>query len=106
MCLSAVGTAGFSSTSNANHVSAAWRASATVPLKSGGNWLISSRRVSTWGSSGNYEVLSARLFSPDANCWNDGPRSGIERQIIGRRGPVYSSRIVNLVMPPPCGDKV
>ena len=36
----------------------------------------------------------------------DGPRSGMDRQIIGSIGPVYSSRIANLVVPLPCGVRV
>ena len=44
-------------------------------------------------------------FRPRANCSNDGPRSGIERQIIGSSGPVYSSRIVKRV-PPSSGASV
>jgi hypothetical protein len=40
-----------------------------------------------------YRASSARAFSPRANCSNDGPRSGIERQINGSSGPVYSSRM-------------
>jgi hypothetical protein len=40
-----------------------------------------------------YRVSSARAFSPRANCSNAGPRSGIERQISGSSGPVYSSRM-------------
>jgi len=32
-----------------------------------------------------------RALSPAANCWNDGPRSGIERQIIGNIGPLASA---------------
>ena len=46
------------------------------------------------------DARSQRAFNPFANCSNEGPRSGIERQIIGSIGPVYSSRMVNLVASP------
>src|SRR5262249_36156329 len=51
-------------------------------------------------------VRSARLLRPVANCWKDGPRSGIEGQISGSSGPVYSSRTVNSVTPPAFGARV
>src|SRR5205807_719138 len=50
--------------------------------------------------------LSARAFRPFANCWKEGPRSGIEGQIIGSSGPVYSSRMWNFVEPFPSGASV
>src|SRR5579864_665063 len=50
-------------------------------------------------------ACSARCFKPLANCAKDGPRSGIERQISGTSGPVYSSRIVKRVEPFPWEDK-
>src|SRR5205807_7403531 len=39
---------------------------------------------------------SARCVSPFANWVNDGPRSGIERQIIGSIGPVYVELVAGL----------
>src|SRR5437588_337170 len=49
--------------------------------------------------------LSARAFRPFANCWKEGPRSGIEGRIIGSSGPVYSSRMWNFVEPFPSGAR-
>ncbi len=46
------------------------------------------------------QVVSARAFRPCANCSKLGPRSGIERQISGSSGPVYSSRMVKRVAAP------
>src|ERR1700689_3638333 len=47
---------------------------------------------------------STRRLSPRANLSNDGPRSGIDRQINPSNGPVYSSRTWNAVPPVPSGD--
>src|SRR5438270_6831911 len=44
----------------------------------------------------SYRPDSARCFSPFANWVNDGPRSGIERQIIGSIGPVYVELVAGL----------
>src|SRR5258708_21855077 len=52
------------------------------------------------GRLGRYAEASARALRPSANCWNDGPRSGIDFQIMPSSGPVYSSRMVNRVEAP------
>src|SRR4051794_10095580 len=46
-----------------------------------------------------YHALSTRCFSPSANFWNDGPRSGIDLKIRPAIGPVYSSRMSNRTEP-------
>jgi hypothetical protein len=50
--------------------------------------------------------LSARFLSPASNCSNDDVISGIERPNTGSKGPLKTSRMVNLEPPLPCGSSV